>query len=557
MKSSSGALVCTFYLMLFLSPTAIRGADRTYNGAGNNEFHPEWGAAGTPLARHSDADYSDGKSIPAGAGRASPRAISNAIANQAFMAPDPYNMSSWVFQWGQFIDHDLDLTGSAAPPELFPISIPTGDPIFDPGHTGTQTMMFMRSKYDPSTGTSASNPRQQINEITSYLDGSMVYGSDEGRALALRSSGGKLKTSAGGLLPFNTLGLPNGTGGHPDPTAFYVAGDVRANEQIGLTAAHTLFVREHNRIADELAAANPTWDDEQVFQRARKIVGAEIQAITFYEFLPALLGPYAPSPHGTYDPAVNASIMNEFSTALFRVGHTMLPPELLRIRNDGTPAPEGPIALRDAFFQPGNLGSSAELEYILKGLATQCQQRVDSMVVDDVRNFLFGEPLAGGFDLASLNIQRGRDHGLPDYNRLRVAFGLLPVGSFADITSDPGLQAALASVYPSVDDIDAWVGALAEDHLPGAAAGELVVTVLADQFTRLRDGDRFWYEHDPDFSAADIAALSQTRLSDVIRRNTGITNLQVNVFYAIPEPSTMALAAVPLVLLAVRRWRRR
>jgi hypothetical protein len=463
-------------------------------------------------------------------------------------------MTDWVFQWGQFIDHDLDLTLLATPTEVFNIAIPAGDPIFDPMNTGTKVMPFQRSQFDPLTGTDAANPREQINVITSYIDGSMVYGSDAARATALRTqSGGRLQTSAGNLMPLNTMGLPNGTGGHPQPTQFYVAGDVRSNEQVGLTAVHTLFVREHNRLADEIAAANPTWTDEDIYQRARKLVGAEIQVITYKEFLPAFLGPFAPTVESTYDSGVDASVATEFSTALFRVGHTMLSPKLLRMTNNRTEAPGGHLSLRDAFFLPNNLAGPNELEYILKGLASDQQQEVDMPVVDDVRNFLFGEPIPGGFDLPTLNIQRGREHGLPDYNTVREAYGLAAVTSFAEITSDPAAQAGLQSLYGDVDTIDAWVGALAEDHLPGAGAGPLIVAGLLDQFSRARDGDRFWYRNDPDFSPEDIAFLEATQLSDVIRWNTGITNIQSNVFFMVPEPSTWLLVVITAAILLIYR----
>ena len=218
-------------------------------------------------------------------------------------------------------------------------------------------------------------------------------------------------------------------------------------------------MREHNRLADQIAADNPAWSDEDIYQRARKLVGAEIQVITYKEFLPALLGIFAPSINSVYDPNLNASVLTEFSTALFRVGHTMLSPNLLRIQNDGTAAPGGPMGLRHAFFLQQNLAGAGELEYFLKGLASDQQQEVDMHIVDDVRDFLFGEPIPGGFDLATLNIQRGRDHGLPGYNAIRVAFGLSAVASFADITSDPAIQAGLQSLYGDVNNIDPWVGA--------------------------------------------------------------------------------------------------
>jgi hypothetical protein len=539
---------------------SAQAENRSVDGSGNNLAHPTWGAAGVDLQRQGPAAYDDGVSSPRGSanGLPNPREISNAVVAQTAMVPNTHAMTDWVFQWGQFVDHDLSLTDLAAPTENLPIAIPAGDPIFDVNNTGAQTMSFQRSKYDPTTGTSAANPRQQINSITSYLDGSMVYGSDALRAATLRTlSGGRLKSSAGNLLPLNTFGMPNGTGGPADPTQFYLAGDVRVNEQVGLTSVQTLFMREHNRLADQLAAANPTWTDELIYQRARKMVGAEIQSITFNEFLPTLIGPYAPPTTSTYDPNVNSTVLTEFSTALFRVGHTMLSPQLMRMQNDDTEAPGGNMPLRDSFFKPQNLAGPNELEYFLKGLASEEQQDVDMHMVDDVRNFLFGEPIPGGFDLATLNIQRGRDHGIPDYNTVRVAFGLPAVASFADISSDPAVQAGLQALYGDVNNIDAWVGALSEDHAPGAAVGELIATGLAEQFRLTRDGDRFWFTRDADFSPAELAWLSSVQLSDIIRLNTGITNLQDNVFaMSVPEPSTFAMV-LPLLGLAAVAIRRR
>src|SRR5207237_1083506 len=164
-----------------------------------------------------------------------------------------------------------------------------------------------RSTYDPATGTVPGNPRQQTNALTAWVDGSVVYGSDPARAAALRTYvGGRLKTSAGDLLPFNTDGLPNANDAHlfPDDQLF-LAGDVRANENVELTSLQTLFVREHNRLAAGLAARNPDFGDEQLYQRAREMVGAEIQEITYNEFLPALLGNGALPPYTGYNPLVN------------------------------------------------------------------------------------------------------------------------------------------------------------------------------------------------------------------------------------------------------------
>ena len=367
-------------------------------------------------------------------------------------------------------------------------------------------------------------------------------------------SGGRLLTGPDDLLPKNTFGLPNANEGPFEASELFLAGDVRANEHVALTAMHTVFVREHNRLADDLALENPGWTDEQIYQRARKTVGAQMQVVTYQEFLPALLGSaYAPDVTSRYDSARDASIANEFSTGLYRLGHSMIDEELLRIQNDGSPAPGGHLPLRDAFFDPTRL-SSSEIDYILKGMSAQKMQEVDTKIVDGLRNFLFGPPGAGGLDLASLNIQRGRDHGLPDYNATRVAYGLPAVTSFSEITSDPDLQDDLASLYGNVDNIDLWVGALAEDHMPNSSVGELLVAGIAEQFTRLREGDRFGDRNDPNFSFDDLAALEATKLSDIIMRNTGISVMQSDVMF-VPEPSTIVLFILGMCLLAGRRPR--
>lgn len=512
----------------------LSGSYRTIDGTGNNLDHPTWGSAGVDLLRVAPAAYADGVSAPAGASRPGPRDISNAIVAQSGDIINNRFLSDYVYVWGQFLDHDLDLTPNGTPAEPLPIPVPSGDPFFDPTGTGTQTIAFNRSQYDPATGTSTRNPRQQPNVITAWIDASQVYGSDPTRAAALRTFvGGKLKTSAGNLLPFNTAGLPNANDAHivPDDQLF-LAGDVRANENIELSAMHTLFMREHNRLADQIAAANPGLSDEEIYQRARRIVGAEMQVITYNEFLPALLGGRLPAYRG-YNPNVNPGIATEFSTAAFRFGHSMLDGTIDRLDNNGNDIPEGPAALRNAFFNPTLFDPTlpnheGDIDPILKGAASGDAQEIDNKLVDDVRNFLFGPPGSGGFDLASLNIQRGRDHGLADYNRVRVAYGLPAARSFADITSDPTLQAKLQALYGNVNNIDLWVGGLAEDHVPGASVGPLIRRILVDQFTRLRDGDRYWYQRI--FSGSQLNALENTRLSDIIRRNTSITNLQSNVF---------------------------
>lgn len=500
---------------------------RTIDGSNNNLKHPQYGMPELPLRRILPAAYADGVYALAGPNRPNPRLISNQVMAQPQSFPNSRNASAFVWQWGQFLDHDTDLTEGTVIDEPAHVPMPIWDPVFDPDGTGSVFMPFNRSAYDHTTGTGVDNPRQQVNQLTAWIDGSQVYGADEARAAALRANDGtgRLATGAGNLLPFNTAGLPNAGGTSPH---LFLAGDVRVNEQVGLTAMHTLFVREHNRIAMELYQQG-RHTEEEIYQRARRKVIALLQSITYNEFIPALLGWHALSPYKGYNPAVDPQIANSFATAAFRFGHSMLNPVLLRLDENGNEIEHGHLALRESFFAPTRIIDEGGIEPVLRGLAEQRAETLDIYVIDDVRNFLFGP--GAGLDLVSLNIQRGRDHGLTDYNTARVHNGMPPAENFADITSDPVARQRLQQVYGTVDDIDLWVGIIAEDHRPGALIGELGYRILKRQFEALRDGDRFWYERI--LRGRELAEVRHTRLFDVIHRNTtiGREELPRNVFF--------------------------
>lgn len=502
------------------APAVFPQEFRSIDGSGNNPIDGSRGAANSALLRHTTIAYADGVGAPAAPDEPSARLISNIVVAQPELIPSPIPTSDYLWQWGQFIDHDLDLTPSIDPAEPFDIAVPLDDPSFDPNGTGTQVIELDRSLYQMINGI-----REQININTAYIDASQVYGSDEARAQELRQldGSGKLKTSVGNLLPYNEHGFPN----FPDTSAnYFLAGDVRSNEQVCLTVMHTLFVREHNYWAEKFKALQPDLDDDGIYYRARAIVGGEIQTVTYRDFLPLLLGKNALAPYNGYHPEVDAGIENAFSTGAFRVGHTLLSPVLQRLDHNGQSI--GGLDLSKAFFNPAEV-TGPGIEPYLRGLASQVDQRVDSYIVDGLRNFLFGPPGAGGFDLSSLNIQRGRDHGLPRYNEVRRNFGLTAKATFAEISSDPVIQANLAAVYATPGDLDLWVGALAEDHYNNGLVGELIFTIVKDQFTRARDGDRFWYQSY--LPPTVVQALEAQPLSAIIKRNTPIASeLQRNVF---------------------------
>ena len=515
---------------------------RTFDGSGNNIENPTWGKANEPLIRMTSNGYADGvKKLRKGP---NPRAISNHVCQEELPRPDAHpTLSSFMWAWGQFVDHEIDLTPEleATEEEAF-FFAPNDDPI----EAGAK-IPFHRSSFQLGTGEKRV-PREQINILSAYIDGANVYGASDARALALRAldGTGRLKSSDGKhgkLLPFNTAGLSNPQGplrGGDPPKKFFVAGDLRVNEHGVLICMHTLFMREHNRICGELAdkpdsrllkEIRALGRDEAIYQRARRHVIAIEQVITYNDFLPALLGPKAIPKYKGYNKKINASIANVFSTAAYRLGHDMLNSQLpLADPFDGEIL-RG-ISFDKAFWKP-ELITKRGIDVFLAGLAVTEMEAINCQTVEDIRSNLFNvHPLMPKMllDLAALNIQRGREHGLPDYNQCRADYVLKKVRKFEDITSDNGRVARLKAAYRNVNDIDPRIGGLCEDAVGKGIVGPLFHAILKDQFVRLRDGDRFWYQCDPGLSKAEMRSLSRTRLSDIIRRNTLIEKIRDDVF---------------------------
>ncbi|MEE9352232.1 MAG: peroxidase family protein [Thiotrichaceae bacterium] len=498
-----------------LKESYVGGKDtryHSYDGSFNNLRNPDIGKVDSPYRYIAPKDESRAMGGAQESSLPNPREVSNAVFSQEGLTENDKGLSDMFWLWGQFLDHDINLTPTLEA-EKADIAIPKGDPLFDPESTGDKTMPFARSVYI----TDENGVRKQTNHITAVIDGSNIYGSSKEVQDEIRSfNEGKLTVDAADRLP-------------KDEKGHFVSGDERVNENVGLTSMHTIWAREHNRVADQLSTENPSWNDEELFQEARKKVVGEMQAITANEFYPKLLGGSGLNDYRGYNPDVSPQISNEFASAAYRFGHTMLSPSILRLDAEGKEIAEGNLQLRDAFFRPDKV-EEAGVDPILRGFADHTAQAADAKIVDDVRNFLFGPPGSGGFDLASLNIQRGRDHGISGYNDVREALGLSRITSFDDpiFKGDSGQR--LASVYSSPDQVDLWVGGLAEKGNGDALFGSTFSTILNDQFSRLRDGDRFWYQNR--FSGAELNELNNLKLSDIIERNTGIQQIQDDVFVA-------------------------
>ena len=342
---------------------------RSHSGRCNNLLAPEAGASNTAQRRILPSRYQDGVSSPRtrsvqGSALPSARLVSQRLQENPLNIEEQYSLM--LMQWGQFLDHDLVLVPTskpgcggceAKPSWCFPISVPGGDDFYR-GPGAPPCLPFTRSL----AGQQEVGPRQQLNLLTAYIDGSNLYGSEEGRNSRLRQ-GHLLRSSlvAGSvLLPLHTdIADCRAASGH-----CFLAGDERANEQPGLTALHTVMMRQHNIIAEQLHTINPHWGLEQVYQETRRVIIAIIQHITYNEFLPRVLGPHISRRfsleleefgyHDQYDSTCSAGIFNEFSAAAFRFGHSMIQPVLhLRSEREMLARAGGQkISLRKHFHNP-------------------------------------------------------------------------------------------------------------------------------------------------------------------------------------------------------------
>ncbi|NXY86623.1 PERE peroxidase, partial [Alcedo cyanopectus] len=537
----------------------VSSSYRTITGECNNRRNPSLGASNRALARWLPAEYEDGVSVPHGwtegkrlSGFPFPlvRKVSNEIVR---FPPEKLRMDQqralMFVMWGQFVDHDLDFspdtparftfsgkvdcrTTCAKQPPCFPIKIPPDDPRIK---NTSDCLPFFRSAPACAGGRAT---REQLNGLTSFLDASVVYGSDTPLATKLRDWSSPLGLLAVNpnftdkgreLMPFNSV--------QQDPCLIvskgakipcFLAGKFRASEMLELTCIHTLFLREHNRLARELRRLNPHWDGEKLYQEARKILGAMMQVITYRDYLPLLLGSSFQRlipPYRGYNESVDPRISNVFTLA-FRFGHASVPPTVDRLNQNYKPIGP-PIKLRNAFFAVWRIVKEGGIDPFLRSLMLNQAKLMtqQQMVVDELRDRMFEQVERIGFDLPALNMQRCRDHGLPGYNSWRQFCGLSqPSGlkSLAKVLRNRGLAKKFLRLYGTPKNIDIWIGALAEPFVKGGRVGPLMACLIGTQFRKIRDGDRFWWENRGVFTPQQRSALARTSLSRVICDNTQI-----------------------------------
>ncbi|XP_008473802.1 peroxidase-like [Diaphorina citri] len=493
---------------------------RTYDGSCNNLKFPWWGMTFSPLVRLFPAKYADNKKLPRLSSTGLP--LPNARLLRTKIIESKKNMDDiryWtlLISWSQFVSHD---TGHSLPKKEkldccaqdYVSDLDTCLPIpilkdhFYNNHSVTCINM-VRGMTTDDLGCPLS-PIQHVIDLTHFLDVSPVYGSTRKIAEKLRLfKGGLLKGQhVGGKEYPPNYGRPKSKCDiQPDePAVCYFAGDSRANQNSFLTPLQVLFLRLHNILAREFAKINHHWDDERLYQEARKTVIGIYQWITYEEMLPVLIGKDVVAEHelktnaktDAYKDYVNPGTLNEFQTAAYRTLHGIIPKVVWMIAKSGKAAQ---IDMVTWMHRPSIV--QGYLDHLLEGQQTQFIQPFEDWWEDfNINNKLKTNhpPFQydpHGDDLTAIGIQRQRDYGMPGYNEFRKYAGLKPVKSFEELSDVIGPENIhlLKLGYKHVDDIDLFVGGYLENPLHDSLFGPTFTYVIADQFYRWKFGDRFWF----------------------------------------------------------------
>ncbi|RZB40871.1 peroxidase, partial [Asbolus verrucosus] len=521
---------------------------RSYNGSCNNLKHPAWGMLHTAFVRLFPPRYSDGVELPPVASDGSELPNARLLTSSLFQDEDiPDNVTLIVAQYAQFVAHDFavgypktgvdDCCASDDPLICISIQIPENDPFYS--QFDAKCLRVTRTR-TTLTGNCDAGPKQQINGLSHGLDGSQIYGSDEETANYLREHKlGRLVVREGpGDRPF----LPS-NGSCYQSDVCYVAGETRVNQNTQLTVLHTMFVREHNRIADLLSALHPSWDDETVYQEARSIVVAEYLHTIYNEFLPNILPDEFMNEHELksrtsgyhkYDEDIPNIVISSFSTPTFRIFHSALQGHIAMYNYQLDITRH--INLTDYMNSPGILEEENNFDELILGFVTQPMQTIDTYYTSQIdgKLFHFGRPY--GADLNALDIQRSRDHGIASYVTVLYACRGIEVKTFEDLSTIWPAEniEKVRQFYKAVEDIDLFVGANFERKVEGHRLPPVFQCIIGEQFYRWKNGDRFWYEVEGQphsFTPDQLNEIRKVTLSRIVcDTSDNIVNMTKNSF---------------------------
>lgn len=605
---------------LFCPPDSL--LRRSLDGSCNNLLFKEYGKVGTFFKAGSEGrehypgiydpapevtpTYEDYCLLPSDGPRGNARHISNELAtrhHEDAIDMNGHNMLSTMI--GQFINHDLHNTRTKNSDVLGHADLKTFILSQDDAacYNNPQVPINPRDYFcfdndtirvvgiKPSVGIFDEDETITVyNDASSFLDLDHVYGRTKEIGEKLRSgTGGKMLVTESvdvafgsfipglpavsktleNLLPFyeetlvpvdpvfRTLG--------PEKTVFS-AGDTRLNQNMALTFLHTLFVREHNKICDEIISNNilykllPRQFDDLIFERARRLNIAKYQHIVYEQYLPTVYGEYFSDKVGDYDsyqPMTDPSTSNLFSNVAFRYGH-YTPKSYFALDECGNAISNNvPVpGLKQVFvgFQNpspmaisavGRIAGAGGLDNIARGLIEQPVHENYFTIEEILRSF---PASAGVFDLGTIDIMRARYNSIPNYQHVRKhyfksgnetldnIYGLEdcpaslehnsetkdPLSCFLHITSDCEKAEKLRTLFSKINNIDAIVGVGLEDHVEGTSFGRTAGHIVVDQFKRSRDGDRFFYKNTIEwlkFTSRERQDIMNTSIGSILRRN--------------------------------------
>ncbi|KHO66460.1 peroxidase family protein [Pseudomonas flexibilis] len=497
-----------------------------------------------------------------------PREVSNVLMARDEFKPAP-SLNFIAAAWIQFMIHDWFDHGPNAEADPIQIPLPAGDPL------GSGTMSVRRTQADPSrTPDEAALPQTFRNHNTHWWDGSQLYGSSKEASDKVRSFvDGKLKIDANNRLPREFVSGKPVTG-------------FNENWWLGLSMLHQLFTLEHNAIADRLKARYPDKDDQWLYDKARLINSALMAKIHTVEWTPAVIanpvteramysnwwgllgqgGPRSDFQEEVRKLREDLAKSDSFITRILGfdpnlsdgVGNSAIDHALTGIVGSAATNNYGvPFSLSEEFvavyrmhplmrdnIEVYDIGSNLvsrtiplqnaidrEAENLL---AAERPERLwysfgitnpGSLTLNNYPGFLrdLSLPLVGNVDMATIDVLRDRERGVPRYNEFRRQIGLNPITKFEDLTKDPETLANLKRLYNNdIEQIDALVGQLAETVRPdGFAFGETAFQIFISAASRRLMADRFYtQDYRPEvYTQEGIDWVEHTTMVDVLKRH--------------------------------------
>ncbi|CAG8542019.1 2813_t:CDS:10 [Paraglomus occultum] len=511
---------------------------RSLDGTGNNKNNPSAGSNSQPYKRLKSVNtfYSDANqtmlqtpATPVNCSSALatnvyplPRCVSNLISRYGIASYDPAiasfsskrQISHMVTFFGQFIIFDLVRTQRIFNGDK--VYIPTDDATYQiPNSAAAKLSSFTSLPFNRSANNPPPSPDAVgTNQVSVFLDLNQIYGESLELSMILRDSGsgrGKLKTSSGSNFP-----------AFDNSTSTFITGAPITSQNIFTLAVASIWIGEHNAKCDKLYSEHgAAWDDETYFQEARRWTIGLYQKVVTEEYLGAILGQPLP-PYQAYNDQLMPAIDAFFLTVTLRYGHSEIS-NLYNMQNlNGEVIATVPLSR----IQDHTLLPKFGLAETLRSMATQSQQQVSVFVPDEARGYQ--NPFGDYADVAAWDLNRARDFGIPLYNDMRAAFGLPRQTDWSGITSNDAIATRLQNTYGSVDKLEAYVGAFSEDPQDGSNFGQLLTNSILDQYSRLRDSDRFWYENT--FTDDERAQVRNTTFRDLIMLHASADGVPQNIW---------------------------